>query len=507
MTITSMLAAAAAARPESCFLRTVEGELTYRQTENRVRRVAGGLARMGIGPGSTVVLIMRNSADQVVVWFALARLGALHVPLNTALVGRPLEHALRIAAPAMVIADFDLLRPIAATVQATAPAATTLVRGAPVDLATPRLEDLVATEPADDPSDAPPGASDELDVATLLFSSGTTGPSKACELSHRYLARQGEIHARQFGLRADDVLYCPFPLFHVDAATLTVVAALAVGATAALGERFSTSQFWNEIRRFDASVINFMGATLTMLWKQPPSPADTDHRVRLAWGVPMPDWQDGWERRFGFPLFQLYGLTDAGVPAYDPIDGTQRRGACGRVIDEFEVRIGPGEEILVRGREPGLTMNGYHAMPEATADAIDADGWVHTGDRGRLDDDGFLTFLGRTTDSIRRRGENISAHEVEQAGLEHPDVLEVAAIGVPSELTEEDVKVFAVLRAGARLTAAEFHEHYRAVAPRHLAPRYITFVDELPKTPTEKIEKYKLDADAKLPTWDSETSR
>ncbi len=502
MTITSMLAAAASSRPGSVFVRSVEDEVTYLETQDRVRRVAGGLARMGIGPGSAVVLTMRNSTDQIVVWFALAQLGALHLPLNTALVGRQLEHALSIAAPTMIIADYDLLRPIAATVRAAAPTATTLVRGAPADMAASRLEDLLVGEPAD------PTATDELDVATLLFTSGTTGASKACELSHRYLARQGEIHARQFGLRADDVLYCPFPLFHIDAATLTVVAALAVGATAALGERFSTSRYWDEVRRFDASVINFMGATLTMLWKQPASPTDTDHRVRLAWGVPMPDWRHEFETRFGFPLFQVYGLTDAGVPVYDPIDGTQRRGACGRVIDEFEVRIGAGDEILVRGREPGLIMSGYHAMPEATADAIDVDGWVHTGDRGRLDPDGFLTFLGRSTDSIRRRGENISAHGVEQAGLEHADVIEIAAIGVPSELTEDEVKIFVVLREGATLTAAELHEHYRTVATRHLAPRYITFLDQLPKTPTEKIEKFKLAANGdKWPTWDNEADR
>jgi crotonobetaine/carnitine-CoA ligase len=426
VTITSMLAAAAASRPESVFLRSVEEEVTYLETQDRVQRIAAGLARLGIRPGDAVVLIMANSADQVVVWFALARLGALHVPLNTALVGRQLEHALRIAAPTMIIADHDLLQPIAATVGAAAPTATTLVRGAPTDMPASRLEDLLIGESDDAPQQA---AADELDVATLLFTSGTTGPSKACELSHRYLARQGEIHARQFGLRTDDVLYCPFPLFHVDAATLTVVAALAVGATAALGKRFSTSRYWDEVRRFDASVINFMGATLTMLWKQRATPRDTDHRVRLGWGVPMPEWQDAWQVRFGFPLFQVYGLTDAGVPVYDPIDGTQRRGACGQVIDEFEVRIGDSEEILVRGREPGLTMNGYHAMPDATAETIEADGWVHTGDRGRLDPDGFLTFLGRSRDSIRRRGENISAHEVEQAGLEHPDVIDIAAIG------------------------------------------------------------------------------
>ncbi|MEO9137926.1 MAG: AMP-binding protein [Jatrophihabitans sp.] len=503
MTITSMLTAAAASRPDVCFLRTVDGDVTYDETLSRVQTVAAGLARLGVGPGSPVVLIMHNSSDQVVVWFALGWLGALHIPLNTALVGRQLEHALRVAAPALIVADHDLLSPIASAVHQAAPHATVIARGAPTHVAGSRLEDLGDGQL----DEIPPHTADELDVATLLFTSGTTGAAKACELSHRYLARQGEIHAREFGLRAEDVLYCPFPLFHIDAATLTVVAALAVGATAALGERFSTSRYWDEVRRFDASVINFMGATLTMLWKQPASPTDTEHHVRLAWGVPMPEWQHAWESRFGFPLFQVYGLTDAGVPVYDPIDGTQRQGACGRVVPEFEVRIGAGDEILVRGREPGLTMNGYHSMPEATADAIDAGGWVHTGDRGRFDSSGFLTFLGRSTDSIRRRGENISAHDVEQAGLEHPDVIEVVAAGVPSEFTEEDVKIFVVRRRGALLTAEELHAHYCAVAPRHLAPRYIAFVDQLPKTPTEKVEKFRLIATADTwPTWDREAT-
>lgn len=318
------------------------------------------------------------------------------------------------------------------------------------------------------------------------------------------------------------MLYCPFPLFHIDAATLTVAAALAVGATAAIGKRFSASGFWQEVRAFDATVFNFMGATLSILWKRPPAADDRTHRVRLAWGVPMPSWQDGWRERFGFPLFQVYGLTDAGVPVYDPIDGTRRRGSCGRVIDQFDVMIAPLPaeqpgtdaldsgigEILVRGREPGLTMTGYHGMPEATATTIDGDGWVHTGDRGSMDGDGYLTFHGRLSEAIRRRGENISAYEVEQLIDSHPAVLESSAIGLPSELTEEDVKVCVVLKPGTELTAGQLHDYCREHAAAFMIPRYIEFMDSLPKTPTEKVEKFRLRQAGVTPaTWDADAHR
>ncbi|GLZ09266.1 ATP-dependent acyl-CoA ligase [Actinomadura sp. NBRC 104412] len=526
-TITAMLAERAEAIPDAAFLRTADGDLTYAEAQAKAATLAGSLRRAGVRPGTTVALLMHNSLEQVIVWFALARLGAVHVPVNTALVGARLVHVLRVAEPAIVVVDDSLQAPLADVLAELESVRTLIVHRTPGGATAPRpaappagrMERLDLPDLIDGGDHAPVHRGDDLGAATMLFTSGTTGVSKACVLSHRYLARQGQIHAAQFGFRADDVLYSPFPLFHVDAATLTVVAALSAGATAALGRRFSASRFWDEVRAFDASVFNFMGATLTILWKREPTPADRDHRVRLAWGVPMPDWRDAWERRFGFPLFQVYGLTDAGVPVYDPIDGTRRTGTCGRVIDPYEVRIAPLApgasdgpspepgvgEILVRGREPGLTMTRYHGMPEATAETIDEDGWVRTGDLGSLDPDGYLTFHGRRSDSIRRRGENISAYEVEQLVDSHPAVLESAAVGVPSELTEEDVKVCVVLKPGAELTPDRLHRYCRDNAPAFMVPRYIEFVDALPKTPTEKVEKFHLKRQGVTPaTWDAE---
>ena len=514
--IVAMLERQAGLRPDHVFVRTASARTTYAELRAASARLAGSLAELGVGPGTGVAVIMKNSVDQVVVWFALARLGALHAPVNTALVGPRLQHVLAVSGCTFAVVDEDLVDRLN-DLRGGAPDATS-VEGRPVRVSTvivhgtknatarhPRLAEMIASG-----CEVTPAVGDPMDPATLLFTSGTTGVSKACVLSRRYLAAQGAAHARNFELTSDDVLYCPFPLFHIDAATLTVVAALSVGGTAALSPRFSASRFWEEVRAFDASVFNFMGATLTILWKQPPSDRDQDHRVRLAWGVPMPEWQHEWTRRFGIPLLQVYGSTDAGVPVYDPVDGSQRPGRAGKVTTWYDVRIdaehGQGSgEILVRGHHPGLTMSGYHAMPDATADTIDADGWVHTGDLGALDADGFLTFLGRSSDSIRRRGENVSAFEVEELVVSHPDVVEAAAVGVPSELTEEDVMVFVVPRAGVTLDERGLHDYVSARAPRFMVPRYYQQVSSLPKTPTQKIEKFQLrEAGLSPDTFDAE---
>ena len=501
--IVELLQEQARRAPGKVFLRTEQGDHTYGEVHQRAGALAADLGRYGIEPGEPVVALMANSAELVFTWFAVNWLGGVHVPVNTALIGRGLAHAFQVTGARVAVVDAGLLPNLLAVAPELTRLTTVIVRGAfqwP-----PGRTDLPAFVPfphghagADRPATC---EVKDLSPAMMLFTSGTTGPSKACVLSHRYVVRQGQLHARNLGFTADDVLYCPFPLFHVDAATLTVMAALATGATAAIGRRYSTSGFWAEVRRFDATVMNFMGATLAMLWKQPATAEDRDHRVRLGWGVPMPDWKSGWEQRFGFPLYEIYGLTDGGICAYDPLDTPKRPGSCGRPIPEYELAIadrngsplpaGDIGEILIRPREPGLIMSGYHAMPEATAAAFHGD-WLRTGDLGRLDADGFLYFAGRAKDVIRRRGENISAYEVEQTIESHPAVLEAAAIGIPSDLTEEDVKVCVVLRPGATLTARELIEHCARTAARHMIPRYVEFLPALPKTPTQKIEKFRL---------------
>ena len=518
MTAAQLLGERASRHPERVFVRTKDVELTYQQVAEGSSRLARGLADLGVGAGAPVTMVMRNSTDHVLSSFAIHRAGGVPVPLNTGLMGQPLLHQLQLSRSPVLLIDAELVSVVAPLLEELSALRHVIVRGAcqaeVVGMSSVSwwdFDELFAASPM-----APAVNTDELAPGMMLFTSGTTGPSKACVLSHRYLLRQGSWHVKYLGLTADDVLYSPFPLFHIDSATLTVIAALHAGGTAAIGERFSASGFWNEVVDFGATVFNFMGATLSILWKQQGSVDEGKHRVRLAWGVPLPPWQREFEKRFGFPLYEVYGLTDGGVVAYDPLDGSKRPGSCGRVIDEYEVAIGDDRgdllprgavgEIVIRPREVGTTMSEYFGMPEETLRAFEGL-WLHTGDLGRLDQGGSLYFLGRRKDSIRRRGENISAFEVEEIVAQHPDVIEVAAIGVPSDLTEEDVKVCVVLRSGVSLSPSELVDFCFEHAPAHMVPRYIEIVPSLPKTPTQKVEKFRLQERWMTGgTWDREAT-
>jgi crotonobetaine/carnitine-CoA ligase len=515
-TLSSVLTHQARIRPGQDFLRTPEEAIAYGEADRRVHAYAAGLQQNGIMPGDRMVLLMANSVEQVLLWLALNRVGAVNVPLNKALAGDLLARSLRLVRPAAVVADADVLPVLAAGMEAAECADRPVFIHDPDGKAAPdsdtgarRLTQLEGS------TGVAPVRVDRLSPATMLFTSGSTGVAKGCVLSHHYLVRAGEIHAKYLEFRPDDVLYTPFPLFHIDAATLTVAAALVTGATAALSQRFSASRFWGEVRATRATIFNFMGATANILWKQPRGDRDRDHRVRLAWGVPMPACEPEWEERFGFPLVEVYGMTDAGLPAYQPLHESRRPGSCGRVIPEYEIRIadeagnavptGAVGEILIRSDEPGLLMNEYFDMPEATRSAF-RDGWFHTGDQGRLDADGHLYFVARSREVIRRRGENIAATDVEAAIDAHPDVRESAAVGVPSELSEDDIKVFVVPQPGAVLSGEDVVDHCRRLLPRHMLPRYVDVVEDLPKTPTEKIERLKLAAQPVVgpATWDAE---
>lgn len=478
--------------PDRRFLWTAMRSVTYGEAEQTVGELGGALTDIGVMAGDLVAVLMGNSVEHVMMWLALNRIGAISVPVDTVLDEAALRRRLDVLEPRLVVTTTSEL---AAVARRTARDAETLTYDELATGAHRRRTDDVGTSAPE------PARGGELDTAVMLFTSGTTGVPKACMLSHRYLIRQAQLHTEHLGLTADDVLYTPFPMFHIDAVTLTVGAALATGCTAALGVRFSASRFWDEVRASKATVFNFMGATANILWKQTPSVRDHDHRVRLAWGVPMPACEPHWQERFGFPLLEVYGLTDAGLPAYQPIDEPRRAGSCGRVLDEYEVRIGgvddeplpPGEvgQILVRSDEPGLLSNGYHGMPEATAAAFRG-GWFHTGDLGSLDSDGYLYFAARSSEVIRRRGENIGCSEIEATVDTHPAVLESAAVGVASELSEDDIKIVAAIRPGVVISAAELIEYCRNMLPSFMVPRYVQFTETLPKTPTEKIARHSL---------------
>jgi crotonobetaine/carnitine-CoA ligase len=499
-TIDAVLAKQAERHPDRVFLRFATGDVTFAEAEQRSARLAAGLASIGVAPGEVVPVLLDNSVEFVLTWLALCRVGAAGCLVNTALKGPALQHAIESSAGRLIVVNASTATNVTSVLDNLPDIEAYVTVGDDVpDLAGRHRHgwsDLAARVGAE--SVPPPTDRSATDTAMVLFTSGTTGVSKGCMLSHRYTLRQAQLMVEHLRLTSDDVLYCPFPLFHLDALVLTVGPALVRGATAAIGERFSVSGFWPEVRRFGATVFDFMGATLTMLHKQPPVADDADNPVRLAWGVPVPEFAGEFEQRFGLQLVELYGSTDAGLPIYHPIDEPRRPGSCGKVIDAYQVRLaGPdgfevpvGEvgEILVRPNEPSLMADGYLGMPAATL-AVRRDLWFHTGDLARRDADGYHFFVGRRSDTIRRRGENISAFEVEEVVKLHPDVLDAAAYGVPSELTEDDVMVAVVPRPGCAIDPAALVAFCAERAARHMLPRYVDVVADLPRTPTEKIRK------------------
>lgn len=469
------------------FLVMADGvRMTFAEFNAQVNRVAHGLRASGIEQGDRVAIMLRNSPEFLFLSYALKKMGAVEVAINTEFRGAGLVHTLNLTEPALLVTEDEFLEPIDAVRPELAG----------VDRIVTGLDSLVAEDASNPERDVA-----DTDLAAVLFTSGTTGPSKGCMLSHRYALRQGEFVAHRLRLHRDDCLYCPFPLYHVDAAYLTVVPALILGARAALGRRFSASRFWDEVRDFDATVFDFMGATLSILWKAEARPDDADNPVRLAWGVPMPSWRRAFEERFGLTLVHAYGLTDGGMPTWEDFEAGEPEFSCGKAAHPYDVRIfddagdevPPGEvgEIVIRPLEPDVIMKGYWGMPEASLEAF-RDLWFHTGDYGRMDADGHLFFEGRKKDAIRRRGENISAYEIEEVVMSHSAIAEAVAVGVPSELTEEDVKVYVVLKPGERMDAEELREFCRGRMAKFMVPEYVEFIDEIPKTPTGKPEKYKL---------------
>jgi crotonobetaine/carnitine-CoA ligase len=512
----ALLTRQAERHPDRVFLRFRQRDITFAEVERDATELAHGLAAVGVAPGDMVATLLPNCAEAAILPFAVARRGAVFAPINTAFRGPVLAHVLNLSRAEVLAVDEDLVDALAQVAGAATHLRTVLVRG---DLAAARqglpeldVRPVAALRTGEHDPIAPPNGADDL--AMLLFTSGTTGRSKGCMLSHRFGPRQAELMVEHLELRDDDVLYCPFPLFHLDALVLTLMPALVLGATAAIGDRFSVSGFWDEVRSFGATVFDFMGATITMLHKCDPRPEDADNRVRLAWGVPIPEWAPEFEERFGLQLVELYGSTDVGIPMYQPLHAPRVAGSCGRVIDGYDVRlldddgrevpVGVPGEIAVRAGEPGLINLGYYGMSEETA-AARRDGWFLTGDLASCDAEGNFFFVGRRKEAIRRRGENISAFEVEEVVLTHPDVLDAAAYGVPSELGEEEVMVAVVPGPGRTIDIADLIAHCAANMARYMVPRYVDVIDALPLTPTEKVEKYRLtERGVTATTWDRE---
>ena len=498
-TLGDVLDAAVARDRDHPFLRCDGRTVTTGDLELGSRRIASRLLDWGIARGGRVAVMMANVPEFLEVWFGIVRAAATEVPVHSAYRGPLLEHILAESGARILFCDATFVGRLHGL---RIPALErVVVRGAPEEpapghLVCDRLDQPVAPrEPGDLPIQAPG------DVTCLLYTSGTTGPSKGVVLTHgANLALAGaNVALMEYG--PGDVLYTAFPLFHINAKFTSVVSTLLSGARLALDDRFSASRFWDRMREEEVTSFNYMGTMLTVIAKQPPSPRDRDHAVtRCYGGACRPALWPVFEERFGVRLHEHYGMTEIGI-ATQNTRTDRRAGSIGRAAPSFEVRVadasdheaavGAVGEIQVRPRLPDIMLREYWARPQATIDAF-RNLWFHTGDRARMDADGFFYYVDRLKDSIRRRGENVSSFEVESVVDAWAPVVESAAYGVASELGEDDVMVAVVVADPAGFDPAALIEHCRRELAYFAVPRYVRMVAALPKTPSERVQKFVL---------------
>jgi crotonobetaine/carnitine-CoA ligase len=495
-TLGSALESAAAADPGRAFLRFPAAEVTTGQLEERSRRMAGLLRSWGVGRGDRVAIMMGNAPEFVEAWFGIVRLGAVEVPVHIAYQGPQIEHVLAESGATVLLCDAAVAERLRGV---DAPALRTVVVRGATTLELPGAEVLDHAEvvAGASPVELPVLRGD--DVSCLLYTSGTTGRSKGVVLSHSanlHLAKSN-IHFMEWGPR--DVLYTAFPLFHVSAKFTSVVASLLCGGRLVIDERFSASRFWDTMREHGVTGFNSMGSMLTMLYNQAPRDDDREHEVDRCYGAACPPqlWEK-FQDRFGVRIREHYGMTEIGIATYNR-EG--RVGSCGKPAPWFELRladeedrpVAPGEtgEIQVRPNLPGIMLSEYWERPDATTEAL-RNLWFHTGDRARQDADGYVYFVDRAKDCIRRRGENISSFEVESVVNQFEPVAESAAFAVPSELGEDEVMVAVVPHPGAHVDLDALIAHCEQRLAGFAVPRYVRFVDELPKTASQRIQKFAL---------------
>ena len=490
---------------------------TYREMAERTVRLANALAARGMVAGDRIAIMSGNRPEFLEAWFASARLGAVEVPVNVALRGRFLSYLLADSGARFLVVEAPLVEHVAAVAEAVPQLETIIVLGADegTSLTVPGCTVIDIDELRTDGSDTPiGGVADVTDTGVIGYTSGTTGPSKGVMLSHRAAWYAGHDAAVERGLTAEDVFSTSLPLFHLNAQHLTTVAVLSVGATLALEPRFSASGFWQNLADVRATHVNVIGAMIGILLRLPETPVEWTDYPRMTFAGPLNDEiiRES-RRRWNLGFVTGYGATESGIVTYAGTDGLPD-GSCGKASPHFEVElvdddgvpveVGEVGEFVTRPRRAGSMMTAYWGMPEKTVEAF-RDLWYHSGDLGRRDEEGYFYFVDRKKDAIRRRGENISSFELEQAIGEYPGVAEAVALAVPSDLSEDEVKVCVRLTEGAAFEPAAFLDWAADNLPRYMIPRYLEVLDDFPRTPTQRVEKYRLRDTALSPTtWDAE---
>jgi crotonobetaine/carnitine-CoA ligase len=475
------------------FVSSSSGSLTYAQLAHEAARIAGALRERGVRPGDRVATMLPSGLEYLKVWWGIVWAGAVDVPVNNDFKGEFLDHVVGGSGAKLLILD-PRWRERAE-----------------------RYADILA-DPADLVADPVPRTPrSERDLLYIMYTSGTTGRAKGVMHANRSALWNAAAWLEILGLTGADTAYSMFPLFHVTARSAVVTATMWAGGRAHLADGFSATRFWDEVRAADATWFGYMGIVIHLLHAQPPREDDRDNRVRIAFGAAAPPAiMTPFEERFGLRLVEVYGSTELGPASAPRYPHPRKPGTMGlpcrhllvEVHDEDDRPLPPNVagELVARPAEPFAMTQGYWNEPRATIEAF-RNLWFHTGDGGYLDDEGYVVFTDRVKDSLRRRGENISSFEVERGVQRHPDVLECAAYAVPAELSEDEVMIAVVPREGHTVDPAAVMAFCIDELPRFMVPRYLRVMDALPKTPSQRIEKYRLRDDGITPdTFDREAA-
>lgn len=499
--------------PDRIGFEIVGRTMTYGELDAVSDRVAAGLVALGVDKGDRVAGLMFNRSEQLFLWGGAAKIGAIWVPLNPGLVGDDLVNTLNDASPRVLVTDSGGRDKVLAVAGRIVCAEHRYVTEMPADDGFRPFDDLVM-----DGAEAPARSMEPSDPALIVYTGGTTGLPKGVVLSHFSCICSGYRYREAFRVEPSDKNFTVLSLAHVGGLGFGFLGPMVCGIPSVVERRFSVSNYWPRVRETGSTIIDIIGTMMTMLVQQPESPEDRNHNVRVSLGAvgQLPqDIPDAFQRRFGIQLVGAYSLSESGgiLTVNNPI-GSPKPHSCGkawgwadvRIADQHDQALAPGEigEILMRPQVASTFMSGYYRNLEQTLESF-RNMWLHTGDNGYIDEEGWLYFVGRQAHWLRRRGENISAYEVESILSQYQGIAEVIVVGVPSELGEEDVKAFIRPAGSAHIDPAELVSWARTRMAQFKVPRFIEIVEDFPRSVTKnEVERHKLRDRSNAASWDME---
>lgn len=494
--------------PNKVFLYFGEQEVTYEEFNKNINRASNVFLNLGVKKGDRVCFFLPNCPEFLYGWLGLAKIGAILVPINTNYKTEETKYIVN-HSEANSILVHSSLKEVVDQIRSETPSLKNFL-----SLGEKKEDNgYLPFEEAlrNSSTNLRPIDVSEEDLCEIMYTSGTTGPSKGVMMTHQYWMINGYGYSYPMDVKPEDRVFTCLPFFHANAQGYSTLGALTAGASLIVVEWFSASKFWDQIRHYKATVFNYIGAMLTILSKQPESEKDRDHHVRAAYGSPALDkkFQDYLEQRFGITFVTGYGLTECGLCLIQPLYGHRKEKSIGlpkqipgfgfvneiKIVDENDREVSKGMTGEIVIKNPAV-MKGYYKDPELTNKVI-RDGWLHTGDQAWMDEDGYFYFADRKKDVIRRRGENVSSMEVENVINAHPKVLESAVIGVPSELYDDEIKAYIIPKRNESIDPLEIVKWCKERLAYFKIPRFIEFRTEFPKTPTHRIQKYKLKEEKK----------